>query len=76
MVSSVSGADISKGIKGKRSIATIIGIIDGIGSVGACIGQIVIGYMLVGGVNNWDVVFSSMAVMTGLSCLPLIKFAF
>lgn len=38
MLSSVSAADISKGIKHKKSIATIVGIIDGSGSVGACIG--------------------------------------
>lgn len=38
ILSSVSAADISFKIKNKRSIATIVGIIDGFGSTGACIG--------------------------------------
>lgn len=74
MLSSISGADISRKIQNKQSIATIVGIIDGCGSVGACIGQIIIGNFLMN--DNWEIVFTMMSAMTLLSCLPILGYCY
>ena len=52
-----------------KAISTITGIIDGTGSLGAAVGQFIIGWM---SEQSWQGVFILMTIMVFLSGIPLI----
>ena len=57
----------------EKSVASITGIVDGSGSAGAAIGQLVIAYLQT--TLGWSAAFRAMALVVALSALPLIKMA-
>ena len=68
-------ADLAKRpeLKSEESIATVSGIVDGTGSLGAALGQLGIGYLQALG---WHWVFAILAIFVFLSSLPLIPMAY
>ena len=68
VVQTVQSADIGRTIQGKKSLAPIIGSIDGVWSLVACAGQLTVGYLQGGG---WSAVFLCMAGVSGVASLVL-----
>eukprot|EP00347_Sterkiella_histriomuscorum_P015299 403357549 len=74
IVSGISCTDLGKMKELKsseKSVATVTGIIDGIGSFGAAIGQILIG--VCEQYFGWNSVFLMMSVMVFLGAAPLLR---
>jgi len=57
----------------EKSVSSITGIVDGSGSAGAAIGQLVIAYLQA--TQGWSTAFRAMALMVALSAIPLFKLA-
>ena len=62
-------------------MGTVVGIIDGTGSLGAAFGQLMVSFQPIKNLqiglaeqnSSWNTVFIMMSVMIFLSCLPLIR---
>lgn len=76
MVSSVVAADLGQQevVRNKEALATITGIVDGTGTVGAAIGQIVIPLLLVS--SGWESVFYFLTIMLVCSTLTVLPTLF
>ncbi|XP_071816940.1 sugar phosphate exchanger 3-like [Apostichopus japonicus] len=74
VVSSVVVADLGQqdAIKrnNKEALSTVTGIVDGTGTIGAAIGQIIIPLLLVS--SGWESVFYFLTIMLGCSSLALL----
>ena len=74
MIGAACAADLGKAaieLGMSSAVATVTGIIDGTGSVGAAVGQIAIPVMEEN--LGWDSVFYMFMVMSGLSGLALVR---
>ncbi|TNV80079.1 hypothetical protein FGO68_gene6337 [Halteria grandinella] len=74
IISGIASADLGKQNavqNNQRSVGTVIGIMWGIGTLGAAIGQVIIGFIEQH--FGWDAVFIFMAGMVLTSALPLLR---
>ncbi len=72
-VGTVMTADIGRDIKGKKTLATIVGIVYGFWSMGTCIDVVTLGYVQLTG---WDNVLTLITILNSLAAFAMIGNAF